>query len=343
MSSKIPEGKLNPGDELLITYTPLSSYIHKVAILSATEFRILSDKLEPELSLSNAYWFPDERKILINKFHGGGVYIILPDGSLLHDWNKLHAFDIAPNQDIFFGFTDVGQKYQSDCMCIFNMTDQSKVLLPDIAVISPAIWEEDSQSFLIAVWNMDKGRTELQHYAGNGTLLGAIPLPFHDRAFRISISPDKSKIAYSLVSDEEDEHYIGIRKYIGNLDESEVIDLGLGSSEDYYPAWSRDSQQLAFVGTSEADGHDHLYVIDADGQNKLDLMTLNDAETRYDQIPGNPAWSHDGKQLAIQSYVKLDGSTEGYALFVMNADGSQLRRVTELYEAISSIDWKPQR
>ena len=67
--------------------------------------------------------------------------------------------------------------------------------------------------------------------------------------------------------------------------------------------------KIAF--TSNRDGNDEIYVMNADGTNPVNL-TNNPAEDR-----GPPIWSPDGTQIFFGS--NRDGNFEVY---VMNADGS---------------------
>ena len=77
-------------------------------------------------------------------------------------------------------------------------------------------------------------------------------------------------------------------------------------------AWSPDRTRVAF--TSNRDGDDEIYVMDADGSNKQRL-TDNDADDR------GPVWSPDGYVIAFTS--DRDGDDE---IFVMYVDGSNLRQ-----------------
>lgn len=88
------------------------------------------------------------------------------------------------------------------------------------------------------------------------------------------------------------------------------------------PAWSPDGKRLAFV--SRRSGDYDLYVAGADGSNLREL-------TRRGTDESAPAWSPDGKRL-----VFVRGSAGGYSqederfgIYVVNADGSHLRRVTK--------------
>ncbi len=88
------------------------------------------------------------------------------------------------------------------------------------------------------------------------------------------------------------------------------------------PDWSPDGTQLVFTSRSPSSRLGHVYRIDADGSGLTQLThgTGIDADSA--------SWSPDGSKIVL----KRAGSGE-YAIWVMNADGSGLVRLTgELYD-----------
>jgi Tol biopolymer transport system component len=88
-------------------------------------------------------------------------------------------------------------------------------------------------------------------------------------------------------------------------------------------SWSPDGQKIAFVG---ALGRDGFYVMNADGsgQKRLTSLLLGrcDGLARWD---GGPAWSPDGRAIA---FTRRFCDLRYTAIYVMNADGSEQRRLT---------------
>jgi Tol biopolymer transport system component len=84
------------------------------------------------------------------------------------------------------------------------------------------------------------------------------------------------------------------------------------------PDWSPDGTQLVFTSPSPSSRHGQIYRIDADGSGLTQLThgTGIDADS--------PSWSPDGSKIVL----KRQGSGE-YAIWVMNADGSGLVRLTD--------------
>src|SRR5262249_38609815 len=120
-----------------------------------------------------------------------------------------------------------------------------------------------------------------------------------------------------------------------------VTDLASGQSRrltdhpalDYNAAFSPDGNRIAFV--SERDGNLEIYCVQADGTGLKRLTT----EFALDD---HPAWSPDGKQLAFVS-TRQPAEKAGQAwngLYVMNADGSDVRRVSS-NAADYSPAWSP--
>ena len=98
-------------------------------------------------------------------------------------------------------------------------------------------------------------------------------------------------------------------------------------ARDCAPAWSPDSQRIAF--SSNRGGRRffisdyEIYVMDADGRNQRNL-TNNPADDY------SPSWSPDGQRIAFVTGVI-------YEIYVMDADGKNPRRLTDN----PADDWRP--
>ena len=91
------------------------------------------------------------------------------------------------------------------------------------------------------------------------------------------------------------------------------------------PAWSPDSQRIAFVSYHRGDERKGIYVMDADGRR---LRQINDKEVQALDgiIQGECAWSPDGEQIAFSMVVPRDDRMH---LYVIDIDGKNFRQLTQ--------------
>ena len=105
------------------------------------------------------------------------------------------------------------------------------------------------------------------------------------------------------------------------------------------PVWSPDGAHIAFVSGEKF--HRRLFAMDGDGS---DIRQLLDSPEL--QIIRPPRWSPDGRRLAFvgegdtskMATVREATTSGGYPIVVVDADGSNLRRLTN---AISDPAWSP--
>lgn len=148
--------------------------------------------------------------------------------------------------------------------------------------------------------------------------------------------------------------------YVTRADGSEQTHLVKSETHDYDPQWSPDSKRIVYYA-EKADHQDQVWVVNADGSNPT-LLTAGVGHNIY------PSWSPDGKLIIFTSHrqgpdnemkiytMKPDGSdlrrisdqqaswarfsrdgkqigflAGGYprnAIYVMNADGTGLKKIT---------------
>jgi Tol biopolymer transport system component/DNA-binding winged helix-turn-helix (wHTH) protein len=141
-------------------------------------------------------------------------------------------------------------------------------------------------------------------------------------------SPDGRKIAFS--SNREGKHKI----YVMDADGSNVRRITDNLAEDVNPSWSPDGSRILF--DSERDGNREIYVMDADGGNQVRL-------TRNNALDSTAAWSPDGSLIAFASNRDTGPPYNPYNLdiYVMNADGSNVRRIVDDPEYDVGPQWSP--
>jgi TolB protein len=104
------------------------------------------------------------------------------------------------------------------------------------------------------------------------------------------------------------------------------------------PAWSPDGSKIAFTrGFVDEDAG--IYVMDADG---TDLRRITDEGSLIDGADLGPAWSPDGSRIAFAREGREEGAESGSAdIYVVNADGTNLVRLTATPANEYEPDWSP--
>ncbi len=171
-----------------------------------------------------------------------------------------------------------------------------------------------------------------------------------------TFSPDGKQMAFST----REVNGIDAGIYISNLDGGQLKNLSNHAAIDSSPTWSPTGRQIGFI--SDRSGSPQLWVMDADGSNVQQLVregghcdspdwspdgryityswqpsgqwshqiyVIEVATGRIFQLTSgrgnseNPHWSPDGRHIAFQS-----SRTGSKQIFVMNADGKNLKQVT---------------
>ena len=115
--------------------------------------------------------------------------------------------------------------------------------------------------------------------------------------------------------------------------QGEARDLLPLAAANSWPTWSPDGKFVAFMRTDSRVGiyGGGLYVVSSSGRGLHKLV---------DRGGGFPAWSPDGRQLAfLRAVLNADGSN-GPAIYVVDRDGSNERRLTTSYTA-QDPSWSP--
>jgi dipeptidyl aminopeptidase/acylaminoacyl peptidase len=146
-------------------------------------------------------------------------------------------------------------------------------------------------------------------------------------------SPDGTKLAFTSSRDLPNVNSnTSFEIYVMNADGSNPTRLTNNLAIDVQPSWSPDGQKILF--TSFRDGLPLIYTMNPDGSNPLNA-TLS---TTVDSSDGE--WSPDGTTIAFTSYDRI-GFGNFDEIFVMNANGSNIRRLT--FNALDphGLAWQP--
>lgn len=145
-------------------------------------------------------------------------------------------------------------------------------------------------------------------------------------------APGGGKIAFRSDRDSSDD------VYVMNADGTDQTNLTNNPGEDYSPTWSPDGSQIAFAHSPlnpDPDLND-IWVMNADGSEPHQL-------TRRVGIDEYPIWSPDGTKIAFActNGVTLGSRIGDFEVCVMNADGSDVRRVTNAPGTSMAYSWSP--
>ena len=149
------------------------------------------------------------------------------------------------------------------------------------------------------------------------------------------MSPDGTKIAFTSYRDDNFEIYVM------NADGKNSKNLTLHLDSDTSPTWSPDGRKIAFASLQVAEGvlnHSDILVMDADGANRTNITQNPRA---YNTMP---SWSPDGSKIAfvaVRNVNRIDLWNSDLDVFVMNADGTNLVRLTEDARFNVLPSWSP--
>ena len=112
--------------------------------------------------------------------------------------------------------------------------------------------------------------------------------------------------------------------YVLNLADDTLRRLTAANALNQMAAWSPNGQQLVFMSNRE--GYPSVFIMNADGSGQTNLTPKDPQHLSSVWNSRAPSWSKNGRQIYFMSFrPDTQGDTE---IFVMNADGSGLERLT---------------
>ncbi|HEX8129214.1 MAG TPA: S8 family serine peptidase, partial [Pyrinomonadaceae bacterium] len=142
-------------------------------------------------------------------------------------------------------------------------------------------------------------------------------------------SPDGTKIAFASGRDGNGEIYSM------NADGSAQTRLTNNYADEYGPAWSPDGTKIAFTHN----GGYEVRVMNANGSNP---MNVTNSTSWWSS--GSPVWSPDSSKILFTShkpYADSSGGSVPDEVFVVNANGTNLVRLTNSQAGAQNPAWSP--
>jgi len=149
-------------------------------------------------------------------------------------------------------------------------------------------------------------------------------------------SPDGSRVAYDFVDSNGNVQIATVNATDGN----DVVQLTTAPGFHGEPNYSPTGTRIAF--DSDMGNHpagEGIYVMNANDGGNVVRVTTNSTGG----FDGTPKWSPDGSRIAFVRYVpsQVDPSVLLTALYVINADGSGLAKVSDFALNPQDPDWSP--
>jgi TolB protein len=327
----------------LLYLSNLPSDVFLLDIDSNSTLRLTANDTEDVM----AQWSPDGMQIAFSSERTGNfeVYVMAADGSqsrnvtrfggddFLNDWSPdgrslLFSSFRAGNSDIYRVGIDGGE---------------TTALTTSLESEGDAVFSPNS-SHIAFIRGYPSGQLMLMHSDGSHvvTLVDELDVST-DVGGDLAWSPDGTQIAF-IAETAMIRGAIPSEIYVINADGTDLRQLTDNGNVNLGPVWSPDGTQIAFWGYAPGafdPGNDdeqatEVYVMDASGENIRNL-------TQSSGLDSQPAWSPDGSLIAFSSFRMWNDEGLRGGIFIMNPDGSDVRRVTDLpgrNEASSPL-WRP--
>lgn len=154
--------------------------------------------------------------------------------------------------------------------------------------------------------------------------------------FQPSLSPDGKSVAF--VWNGPDQNY---DIYVKRLDDGSMRRLTRSAAYDLFPAWSPDGRNIAFLRLFQ-NGQKQILIVPASGGQERLVSTTHSVQPAWVQdasvtpLSPGPAWSPDGKWLAVSGQPGPDEPDALYQISV--TDGQKKQLTTPIAPSVGDYD-----
>jgi len=260
------------------------------------------------------------------------IFVIRPDGSGLRQltsavrgsalsYARMASWSSDRRQIVFAGYDEEGYKADRGDIYLLDAdgTNLTRLDCPDDGGCSQPRWSPDNKHILFIVSQVGEAESAIFVMRADGQN----PRQLSPWGMWGTWSPNGEQIAFSSLG------------RVGTWQEGDPIDLFVmntagsnsrrlteqqGVNQD--PDWSPDGRRLVFDSTRDG-GNYEIYTMELD-------TGLVRRLTDHPAADARPAFSPDGQHIVFHSNRGDNGQSDLYDLYVMDRDGSNLRRLTKL-------------
>ncbi|MBI3623119.1 PD40 domain-containing protein [Candidatus Pacearchaeota archaeon] len=271
-----------------------------------------------------------EGKIAFSSVRQGNAYIfsINPDGSSeVNLTENLGLWAISPSwspdaSKIVFSATNS----HNHNIWIMNAdgSDKTQLTSSSMQETEPAFSPNGARIAYSAAYV--SGYEQILIMNSDGSNPQAVTTDYDHYYWSVDWSPNSSNLVF--VSNRDGDEHGEI--YTIRLDGTNVRRLTNNSAYDVAPSYSPDGRKIAL--SSDRTGNYEIFLMNADGSSPIDIS--NSPNTNE----GSPSFSKDGKFI-VYSSVPVGSQSSYSEIWIMNADGTGQKRITNNYYDDDEPDW----